>query len=272
MEGDRDLQDVLIRLLADAPFRHALTTVDSGAPYGGLDPHQVEALRSGDARRIDRFANFLARQYYLERILHYHKYSRVLARWTGRAPDALLTMPEFANLMPSIILGSRTTARDIARLVQAYLADARGAPPYASDIVRYENAQLIAESGPRPHQLTPPPRAVLPLVAIVNPDASIIRFAWDLPAILQPLLALSDADDVPPSPPEAEAKDVSLVFVRSPRGRVTVLRWTEGIETLTAFLDGERPLAEAFDAANLRPRDGLATANALLEAGVILAA
>jgi hypothetical protein len=272
VETDRALQDALIRLLADAPFRVALTHVESGATYGGLSPHQVEELRSGDARRIERFARFLARQYYHERIYHYHKYSRALARWTGRSPEALLAMPAFGNLVPSIILGSRTTARDLARLLQAYLADAPGAPPYAADLVRYENAQLIAESGPRPPHSIAPPRATPRVVVGVNPDASILRFKWDLPVVFQALLALAESDDVPAAPPEAPEKELSLVFVRSPRGRVTVLRWTDTIETLTAFNDGERPLGEAIDAADLPGREGLEIAAALLEAGVLIPA
>jgi len=267
--SDRALQDQLIRLLADAPFRDALMHVDEGVAYGGLTADQVEAMRAGDLRRMDRFARFLARQYYHERLWHFHKYSRALAHWTGRSPEGLLQTPAFAALLPTIILGSRTTARDLARLVQSYLADARGAPPYAGDLVRYENAQLIAESGPRPHSATPV-RARPQLAAIVNPDASTLRFKHDLPAIFKPILETAELDERPERPPEAPEAELTLVFVRSPRGRVTVLRWTDTIESLTAYLDGERPLSEAIDAAALPPREGLEIANALLDAGVLI--
>ncbi len=269
MDADRTLQDSLIRLMADAPFRHALTHVDGGSAYGGLSAAQVDKIRAGEARRIDRFAKFLAREFYLRRITHYHKYSRALSRFTGRSPTGLLSTPEFANLLPTVILGSRTTARDIARLIQAYLADARGAPPYAADLVRYENAQLIAESGPRVVSSTPL-RARPQLAVVVNPEAAVLRFAWDLPAIFQPLLALAASDDAAAELPETVKEETTLVFVRSPRGRVTVLRWTETIETLTAYLDGERPLSDAIDAASMPPREGLEIANALLDAGVLI--
>ncbi|HUO53030.1 MAG TPA: hypothetical protein VMT93_10950 [Gemmatimonadaceae bacterium] len=271
MGTDRALQDSLIRLLADAPFRDALMHVDEGVAYGGLAADQVEAIRAGDLRRVDRFGKFLARQYYHERLWHFHKYSRALAHWTGRSPDGLLLTPAFANLLPTIILGSRTTARDLARLVQAYMADARHAPPYAADLVRYENAQLVAESGPRP-PASAPPRARPQLATILNPDASIQRFAFDLTAVFKPLLAFEESGQHPDAPPEAPAADLTLVFVRSPRGRVTVLRWTDTIESLTAYLDGERPLSDAIDAASLPPRDGLEIATALLDAGVIIPA
>ena len=109
--SDRALQDQLIRLLADAPFHDALMHVDEGVAYGGLTADQVEAMRAGDLRRMDRFARFLARQYYHERLWHFHKYSRALAHWTGRSPEGLLQTPAFAALLPTIILGSRTTAR-----------------------------------------------------------------------------------------------------------------------------------------------------------------
>jgi len=271
MESDRALQDSLIRLLADAPFRDALMHVDEGVAYGGLTAGQVEAIRAGDLRRVDRFGKFLARQYYHERIWHFHKYSRALSHWTGRSPEGFLLTPAFANLLPNIIIGSRTTARDLARLVQAYMSDARGAPPYATDLVRYENAQLIAESGPRP-PASAPPRARPQLATIINPEASILRFTYDLPAIFKPLLALAEAEHFPEHPPDAPLAELTLVFVRSPRGRVTVLRWTDTIESLTAYLDGERPLSDAIDAATLPPREGLEIATALLDAGVLIPA
>jgi hypothetical protein len=271
MNDDRAFQDSIIRLLADAPFRHALTHVDEGSAYGGMTAHQVEGIRAGDARRVDRFAKFLARQYYRDRIFLFHKYSRALARYTGRSPDAVVHTPEFDSLLPTVILGSRSTARDVSRLVQAYLADARNAPPYAAELARYENAQLLAESGPRVAPVTPP-RARAHLAVIVNPDAAVHHFSWNLPAIFQPLLELAELEDLPGRPPEAERAELSLVFVRSPRGRVTVLRWTETVETLTAFFDGERSLGDAIDAAALNPRDGLEIASALLDAGVLIPA
>jgi len=271
MDGDRALQDQLIRLLADAPFRDALMHVDEGVAYGGLDAGQVEAIRAGDLRRVDRFAQFLARQFYHERIWHFHKYSRALAHWTGRSPEGLLLTPAFANLLHSIILGSRTSARDLARLVQAYVADARGAPAYASDLVRYENAQLVAESGPRPAAAAAP-RARPQMAVIANPDAAILRFAFDLPVIFKPLLEMMEKDEYSEEPPDCPAAELTLVFVRSPRGRVTVLRWTDVIEGLTAFLDGERPLSDAIDAAQMPPREGLEIATALLESGVLIPA
>ena len=109
MDNDRAFQDSIIRLLADAPFRHALTHVDEGSAYGGMSAHQVEGIRAGDARRVDRFAKFLARQYYRDRIFLFHKYSRALARYTGRSPEAVVHTPEFDNLLPTVILGSRST-------------------------------------------------------------------------------------------------------------------------------------------------------------------
>ena len=89
-------------------------------------------------------------------------------------------------------------------------------------------------------------------------------------AIFKPLLESAELDERPERPPDAPEAELTLVFVRSPRGRVTVLRWTDTIESLTAYLDGERPLSEAIDAAALPPREGLEIANALLDAGVLI--
>src|SRR5207244_1039811 len=66
---DRALQDEVIRALADAPFR--------ASP-------EWRRLALADPDRVERYARFLARHFYHERIVHFFKYSRALARITGR--------------------------------------------------------------------------------------------------------------------------------------------------------------------------------------------
>src|SRR3989449_5690420 len=50
-----------------------------------------------------------------ERLVHFFKYSRALARVTGRRPEAILRRPGFDALLPTAVLGSRETARAVAR-------------------------------------------------------------------------------------------------------------------------------------------------------------
>ena len=81
--SDRALQDAVIRALADAPYR--------ASP-------EWRGLALADPTRLERFARFLARHFYHERLVHFFKYSRALARVTGRRPEAVLTSAGFDAL------------------------------------------------------------------------------------------------------------------------------------------------------------------------------
>src|SRR5439155_1086555 len=77
------------------------------------------------------------------------KYSRALARVTGRAPEAILKGPAFDALLPTLVLGSRETAAAVGRLVTAYVAAGRMPIPYLADLLRYEEAMMVVEAGAR---------------------------------------------------------------------------------------------------------------------------
>ena len=114
--SDRATQDLLIRALADAPFR-------ASAEWRGEN--------IADPERVERFARFLARHFYYERIVHFFKYSRALGRVTGRAPESMLTGNAFQQLLSGIVLGGRESAIAVARAVVAYVRTGDTAPiPY----------------------------------------------------------------------------------------------------------------------------------------------
>src|SRR2546430_4000564 len=131
--NDRALQDDVIRALADAPYR-------ASADW------RRRALADPD--RMDRYARFLARHFYYERIVHFFKYSRALARVTSRAPEGVLKSPAFDALLPALVLGSRETASAVARLVTAHVAVGAVPVPYLFDLLRYEAAMMVVEAGP----------------------------------------------------------------------------------------------------------------------------
>src|SRR5439155_14250539 len=83
--SDRALQDHVIRALADAPYRAST---------------EWRRRALADPERVERYARFLARHFYYERIVHFFKYSRALARVTGRRPEAVLNQPGFDALLP----------------------------------------------------------------------------------------------------------------------------------------------------------------------------
>lgn len=250
--SDRAVQDALIRALADAPFR------------GSTEWRQRELA---DEARLDRFAKFLARHYYYERLVHFFRYSRALARVTGRAPEAVLTGPGFDRLLPTMILGSRDTAVAVAELVTAFLGTgAIAAIPYHDDLLQYQRAMMVVESGARVWRdgtaavAAPGTRRSLPLRV---EGTMLLELRHDLPAVL-PLL-LGDWTEVPGAPPRA----TTLLIARSAHGRVSVARTTTTIATVLELADGRRSLDDLARDAGLKPGELEATLEGLVEIGAV---
>src|SRR5204862_8280462 len=133
--SDRAVQDEVIRALADAPYRASAAWRDRGL---------------AEAARVERFARFLARHFYHERVVHFFRYSGALARVTGRRPEAVLGQVAFDALLAGAVLGSRDTARAVAALVVAHVVGGSpSAVPYHADLVRYEETMMVVEAGPR---------------------------------------------------------------------------------------------------------------------------
>ena len=250
--SDRAVQDALIRALADAPFR------DSAA---------WRRRRLADADRLDRFARFLARHYYYERLVHFFRYSRALARVTGRAPEAVLAGTGFDQLLPTIVLGSSASAVAVSALAADYLRGAKvTAIPYHEDLLRYEQAMMVVESGTRVwrdsavKQEDPPATRSVPLKV---EGTQLLALDHDLPLIL-PLL-LQDWTVVP----EAPTRPTTVLIARSPRGRVSVARTSAAIATVLERADGRTSLGDLARAAGLPPRELEATIEGLVEIGAV---
>ena len=250
--SDRAVQDRLIRALADAPFR-------SSADWRG-DP-------LADAERVDRFARFLARHFYYERIVHFFKYSRALARVTGRYPEAVLRQATFDALLPAVVLGSRVTARAVADLVVAYV---RGGErfttvPYHGDLLRYEATMMVAEAGPRVWRESgkreegrgkgAPPEKVEGTV--------LLELNYDLPPVLPELLKPWT------SVPHAPERPTTLLVARSAHGRVTVARSDDAVAALVELADGTRTLAQLAAQAGLDVAAVQHTLDGLVELGAV---
>lgn len=267
--SDRMLQDALIRMLADAPFRAALAARNEGESFEGISAEHVAVLRSTHAERVRRFSRFLARQYYHTRITHFHRYSRALARWTQRHPDAVLRGASFDALLPTLVLGSRDAARDVAALLEAYLVTP-DAPPYTAELVQYQNAQLITEAGPRvwrSDERRPPLDGGS--TPTLDAHAMLLSFEWDLPALLPALLRAARAVPQSPTPPSGVRGPLTLLFARAPRGRVSVLRCTPALAGFLSALDGNVTVATAAATAGIAHAEAVEIVNELVEAGAV---
>jgi hypothetical protein len=250
--NDRAVQDLLIRALADAPYR---------------DSAEWQRHALAEPERVERFARFLARHFYHERIVHFFKYSRALGRVTGRRPEAVLTHPGFDALLAGVVLGSRATAQAVADLVAAYVRDGEPSAtvPYLNDLLRYETVMMIVEAGPRVWQETgtrdggrgtgAPPEIVEGTV--------LLDLAYDLPGVLPQLLKPWTAV------PQAVERPTRLLVARSPHGRVAVARSDDTVAAVVQLADGKRTLEQVARGAGLEVSQLEETLQGLVDLGAV---
>ena len=245
--SDRAVQDQVIRALADAPYR-------ASAEWRGLaDPEPVE-----------RFARFLARHFYYERVVHFFKYSRALVRVTGRRPEAVLKGAGFEALFPSLVLGSRDTAAAVALLVVDHVrGGGSGRVPYLEDLLRYEEAMMVVEAGPRVWRDGGRGKGNEGRVPEMVEGTALLNLAYDLPAVLPKLLR--SWTEVP----EAPAKPTKLLVARSPHGRVAVARSTRAVEKVLQLADGRRTLDELAGQVGIAAPQLEETVRSLVELGAV---
>jgi len=227
--SDRALQDAVIRALADAPYRASPEWRGRGL---------------ADASRVERYARFLARHFYNERIVNFFKYSRALARITGRRPEAVLRQPGFDALLSTLVLGSRDSARTVAALVARYLSEGESAIPYRSDLLRYEAAMMVAEAGARIWREQGEGRRERAFPERVE-GTVLLELEYDLPAVLPKLLQPWS------EPPVAPRRATTLLVARSPHGRVAVARGNQAVAAVVALADGKRTLDQLATRAGL---------------------
>jgi hypothetical protein len=248
-QTDRAVQDEVIRALADAPYR--------ASP-------EWRRLALADPDRVERYARFLARHFYHERIVHFFKYSRAIARITGRLPEAVLKSAQFDALLPDAVLGSRQTARLVSRLVVAYVGAAGAHIPFLADLLRYEEAMMVTEAGPRVWRddgrgagsgKRDLPERVEGTV--------VLELAFDLPVVLPKLLAPWTAL------PEAPERTTKLLIARSPHGRVAVARSDESVAAVVRLADGTRTLEELAAGAGIEAGALRETLQGLLDLGAV---
>ncbi|MBI4481348.1 MAG: hypothetical protein HY652_00520 [Acidobacteria bacterium] len=244
--NSRDAQDVILRLLSDGPFRRQVFT-------GAWPEREVlDVAQRVDRPGLERFALFLFRHYYRERIVHLFKYSRALATHTGRSPEAVLKTDAFASLFADAVLGSQETARRVAGLLQDHLTRDCDAilnnVPYWRDLVEYESAFFVTDALPAAHVMSAGSLADGPLPRRAE-NATILELEWDLPEVLPSLLKSFDAVPLPKHGPTC------LLFARDAQGEVTVVRCGEAVKRVLQELDGRR------DAAALAAASGLDTAS-----------
>ena len=251
VSSDRALQDDVIRALADAPYRASV---------------EWRRRALADPDRMERYARFLARHFYYERIVHFFKYSRALARVTGRAPEGVLKSPAFDALLPELVLGSREAAGAVARLVTVHVAAGAAPVPYLADLLRYEAAMMVVEAGPRVWRDGTPTEGAGSGERYAPEKVEgtvLLDLAYDLPTVfpqlLQPWTEL----------PQAPGRRTKLLVARSPHGRVAVARSDESVTAVIELADGKRTLEELAAGTGLPVAELRQTLQGLVDLGAV---
>jgi len=258
--SDRDLQDQVITALADAKFR--------------TSPEWL-SRNLADPARVEKFARFLARHFYYERIVHFFKYSGALAGLTGRRPEAILACAAFKDLLSNLTLGSHESAGDVAGLVVEYVqaTEAKPAIPYIRDLLEYERAMMIAESGPRVWRDAadsgpggaPDVGAAAGALGVfeLGHGTRLLDLQYDITAVLPLILKFSGDLPLPPQTP------IRLLVARSPHGRVIVAHSTAAVEALLELADGQTSFPEMVETSGLDEAELRDTLDGLTEWGAL---
>lgn len=205
---DRAVQDDVIRYLANAKLR-----ASAASP-----------ISAGETGRATRFAHFLARRYYRDRLARSFRYSHRFRAQTGRVAEQVVDRPEFDAFLSSCVLGSLQAAQRVGQFAAVHLEGTHPAP-WWPDLLEYEYVYFLQAATSEP---TPPakyPRKGLSAVCR--------RFAWALPQML-PQLRLGHTLE------EDLRRPATLLFSRTHTGRIYVVEIEEALEHIFAATNAQQ--------------------------------
>ena len=236
----RALQDEIIRYLSDANLRAA--------------PQESLKLTGGEAEKANKFARFLARRYYRDRLIRSFRYSRVLADKTGRRAEEICERGEFESFLDQCVLGSVDSARRAGEMAVAHLSAGKGLFPWWSELTAYESAHFLqtatterAQPGPRYQR---------------SPSATCLRFEW---ALAEMLPRLRKGETVG----EESHRGVALLFSRTHMGKIYVVELDESTATVFGATDGSRAVEQIAEAAGVTAQQAEEALSNLAQIGAV---
>ena len=220
--NDRAVQDEIIRYLADARAR---TQSRCAAP-----------LSAGEAPKEARFAHFLARRYYRDRLARSFRYSRRFQKQTGRIAEEIVDKDDFNHFLRECVMGSLESSRLVGELALAHLMTAQPPGPWWAAQLEYEYCYFLqAGTSERASHADRPTPSV---------SAVCRRLEWALPEMLSRLR-------------RGEAiggglhHQVALIFSRTAEGRIYVVEAGAALESVFLMTDGVRSAGEIAEASAL---------------------
>jgi len=220
--SDRAVQDEVIRYLTDASAR--------------AEEPRLAPISMDEVARAARFAHFLARRYYRDRLARSFRYSRRFGKQDGGVAEEVVDSAEFDQFLTECAMGSSDSARRVGGMALKHL---KAPPPPGAwwpDLLDYEYAYFLqaatAERGASPD------RPSQGLSAVCR------RFAWALPEML-PRLRTGEAigDDL--------RRETTLLFSRTHAARIYVVEVEPPVEGVFHAADGRRNVEEIATATGI---------------------
>ena len=124
--SDRAVQDEIIRYLAYATAR-------TQSQFG-------TQISANEAPKAARFAHFLARRYYRDRLARSFRYSHRLRSDTGRTAGQVVDGRDFDPFLRECVIGSLASARTVGQMALAHLSVVPPPRPWWKELLDYEYA------------------------------------------------------------------------------------------------------------------------------------
>lgn len=236
-QSDRDLQDAVITYLADAGLRRLPT------PPLPLSPEQ--------AQRAGRFARFLARRYYRDRLARSFRYSRSFVP----AAETLVDTPVFDAFLNECLLGSAAAAERVADMAVDHLNSWASPGPWWSDLLQYESLFFLQTATTEAATSAGFPRPA--------PSARRRKFSWNLPLLLPELKAGNAVA-------AGLRQEVTLLFSRTPHGRIYVVAVDDATAAVFGAAAGRLSAFQIAQAISLPPEFVRHTLAALVQIGALV--
>ncbi len=238
---DRDLQDDIIRYLADAGTRNKNS---SGLP---LSPEQ--------AKRAEKFSRFLARRYYRDRLARSFRYSRLFAPAIGRTAEQVVDGESFQDFLNECVMGSLEAAQRVGQMVVSHLSDVQEPGAWWGDLLAYEQAFFLQAATAEAEPVSDIPRRLR--------SAACLALRWNLPKLLSQLKSARNIG-------KELKKDVLLLFSRTAGGKIYVVEIEEQTERVWRQTDGWRNMDQIASAVSLPLTSVQETLQALSQIGAVV--
>jgi hypothetical protein len=220
-----------------------------------------------EAARAGRFANFLARHYYRDRLARSFQYSYLFREATRRNAEQVADSRQFDSFLTRCVLGSLESAQRVGNIARDYLLAVESPAAWWPSLVEYEYAYFLqaATSEPAPDSSLPHQ----------GRSALLKQFDWVMPELLSrirefPLVATAATTS---STSEIYSDDferpVTLLFSRHAEGKLFVVEVEASAAAVFTATDGSRRIEDIASVAGVSVQEVERIFSALTNIGAV---